>query len=261
MKYSNTVKAVFINRPNRFVANVDISGVTETVHVKNTGRCTGLLVPGCEVILSDEWASGSVSRKTRYDLVAALHPQFGWINIDSQMPNKAVKEWLEKGLCFCSDKTDKTDKDGADCRDIFPGIVGFRPEYVFGDSRLDFLIEREVENAGSGTDCAAKKRQVLMEVKGCTLQIDGIGYFPDAPTTRGAKHLRELAGASDKFDRVVAFVIAMNNVSEVRPMGDIDPVFEQEFYKARAAGVKVLYLMCEVGNDGSAEIKKSIMVE
>ena len=153
MKYNNITRAVFINRPNRFVAEVDIDGHKETVHVKNTGRCKELLIPGCEVWLT---APGTPDRKTKYDLVAVRKDTGILFNIDSQAPNKVVKEWLE---------TQDYDR-----------II---PEYTYGDSRIDFYMERGEE-------------KFLMEVKGCTLEVDGIGYFPDAPTERGIKHIREL---------------------------------------------------------------------
>lgn len=150
MKYRYTIKARFVSRPNRFVAKVELDGQCETVHVKNTGRCKELLLPGAEVILA---ASDNLQRKTKYDLIAVKKETLGWVNIDSQAPNKVVREWLES------------------CPDIFPDMTYIKPEYVFGDSRIDFYIK-----------CG--ERKILMEVKGCTLEIDGVGYFPDAPTER-----------------------------------------------------------------------------
>mgnify|MGYP000787010301 FL=1 len=156
MKYGKIVEGKFIDRPNRFIAHVEIAGKAETVHVKNTGRCRELLLPGAAVRLEQ---SDNPARKTLYDLVAVYKDRIGWINIDSQAPNKVVKEWLE-----------------AQDYDVV------RPEYTYGNSRIDFYLEKG-------------EHKILMEVKGCTLEINGIGYFPDAPTERGVKHLRELAAA------------------------------------------------------------------
>ena len=155
MKYKHIIEGKFIDRPNRFIAHVEIAGKAETVHVKNTGRCRELLLPGAAVQLE---VADNPARKTLYDLVAVYKESLGWVNIDSQAPNKVVREWLEQ-----------------------QGYDAIRPEYSYGDSRLDFYME-------------SNEQKYLMEVKGCTLEIDGIGYFPDAPTIRGVKHLRELIG-------------------------------------------------------------------
>lgn len=211
MKYDNITRAVFLKRPNRFIAEVDIEGQKETVHVKNTGRCKELLIPECEVWLT---APGTSDRKTKYDLVAVRKDNGILFNIDSQAPNKVVKEWLE---------TQNYDK-------IFP-------EYTYGDSRIDFYMERGSE-------------KYLMEVKGCTLEIDGVGYFPDAPTERGVKHLRELARAvKDGYKAMLAFVIQMDGVSEVRANVDTHPEFGTALEEAKAAGVGVLLLKCHVEPD------------
>ncbi|MBR5338128.1 MAG: DNA/RNA nuclease SfsA [Lachnospiraceae bacterium] len=211
MRYENITGAVFIRRPNRFMAEVEIDGRSETVHVKNTGRCRELLIPGCEVWLT---APGTPNRKTKYDLVAVKKDNGILFNIDSQAPNKVVKEWLE----------------GQDYDMVIP-------EYTFGNSRIDFYMER-------GDD------RYLMEVKGCTLEVDGIGYFPDAPTERGVKHLRELAAAAEKgYKAMLAFVIQMDGVSEVRPNIDTHAEFGRALDEARAAGVDVLYLKCHVEPD------------
>ncbi len=211
MKYNNITRAVFLKRPNRFIAEVDIDGHREIVHVKNTGRCKELLIPGCEVWLT---APGTPERKTKYDLVAVRRNTGILFNIDSQAPNKVVKEWL-----------DEQDYDK---------VI---PEYTYGDSRIDFYMERGDE-------------QYLMEVKGCTLEVDGIGYFPDAPTERGVKHLRELAAAvGNGYKAMLAFVIQMDGVSEVRPNIDIHAEFGIAFDEAKAAGVEVLFLKCHVEPD------------
>ncbi|SCZ78983.1 DNA/RNA nuclease SfsA [Pseudobutyrivibrio xylanivorans] len=211
MKYSNIVNAKFISRPNRFIAHVERDGKDVTVHVKNTGRCKELLLPGRTVYLEK---ASNPERKTPYDLVAVDTP-IGIINIDSQAPNAVVKEWLLK-----QDYT----------------VV--QPEYKYGDSRIDFYMEK-------GED------KYLLEVKGCTLIKDGIGYFPDAPTERGVKHLRELAKAVDKgFKTMVAFVIQVEGVTEVRPNVETHPEFGVALQEAKDAGVEVLCLACNVWEDG-----------
>ena len=213
MKYDNITHAIFLNRPNRFIAEVDIDGHNETVHVKNTGRCRELLIPGCEVWLT---APGTPGRKTRYDLIAVRKGSGTIFNIDSQAPNKVVREWLDK--------------------QDFDRIV---PEYTYGDSRIDFYMERK-----SG---GIEPEKYLMEVKGCTLEIDGIGYFPDAPTERGVKHLKELIKAKNAgYRALLAFVIQMDGVTEVRPNIDTHPEFAEIFYKAKATGVEVLNLTSHV---------------
>ncbi|MCR5502018.1 MAG: DNA/RNA nuclease SfsA [Lachnospiraceae bacterium] len=206
MKYDNIICARFINRPNRFIAEVDIDGHTETVHVKNTGRCRELLIPGCEVWLT---APGTPGRKTKYDLVAVRKGTGVLFNIDSQAPNKAVKEWLETRN--------------------FDRVI---PEYTYGDSRIDFYMERG-------------KEKFLMEVKGCTLENGGIGYFPDAPTERGIKHIRELIKAKKAgFHAALAFVIQMDGVTKVRPNTGTHPEFKEAMDDAKKAGVEILFLTC-----------------
>lgn len=211
MKYREIVEGIFIDRPNRFIAHVNIEGVVNTVHVKNTGRCKELLIPKTPVRLE---VSDNPNRKTLYDLVAVYKKNFGWINMDSQAPNKVVKEWLET-------------KD----------YDYIKPEYKYGDSRIDFYMRKG-------------NQEYLMEVKGCTLEIDGIGYFPDAPTTRGIKHLRELIKAKRAgYECAIAFVIQMEGINEVRPNIDTHPEFGVALQEAKEAGVKILYLTCKVGRD------------
>ena len=216
MKYQNTSSAKFLDRPNRFIAHVDINGKTETVHVKNTGRCRELLLPGVEVILA---ASDNPNRKTKYDLISVYKNGIGWINIDSQAPNAVVKEWLESKP------------------DLFKDITLLHPEYTYGSSRVDFYLE-----------CG--ERKIFIEVKGCTLEIDKVGYFPDAPTERGVKHLRELAGAvKDGYECYIAFVIAMNGITQVLPNMETHPEFGVALEEAQKTGVKILYLPCAVKPD------------
>ena len=219
MKYDNITKALFISRPNRFIAEVEINGQRETVHVKNTGRCRELLIPGSEVWLT---ASENPARKTKYDLVAVRKNTGGLFNIDSQAPNKVMREWLEKQ---CFDR--------------------ITPEYTYGGSRIDFYMERGDE-------------RFLTEVKGCTLEIDGIGYFPDAPTERGVKHIRELINAKKHgYNAALAFVVQMDGVREVRPNVDTHAEFGKAVNDARKAGVRILFLTCRVEPD-SLEITDEI---
>ncbi|QFJ54126.1 DNA/RNA nuclease SfsA [Pseudobutyrivibrio xylanivorans] len=207
MKYKEIVEAKFLSRPNRFIAQVEIEGKEITVHVKNTGRCKELLIPGRTVYLEK---ANNPERKTLYDLVAVDTP-IGIINIDSQAPNAVVKEWLMK--------------------QDYDLVI---PEYKHGNSRIDFYMEK-------GED------KYLLEVKGCTLIKDGIGYFPDAPTERGVKHLRELAGATKKgYKAMVAFVIQVNSITEVRPNIETHPEFGVALKEAIDIGVEVLNLPCHV---------------
>ena len=212
MRYANIIRGVFIDRPNRFIAHVEINGRVETVHVKNTGRCRELLLPGADVWLT---VTGAEGRKTKYDLVSVRKGNGILINIDSQAPNAVVREWLD--------------------RQEYDVII---PEYTYGDSRIDFFLERDGE-------------RTLMEVKGCTLEVDGIGYFPDAPTARGVKHLRELSGAAENgYHAVLAFAVQMNGINEVRPNIRTHPEFGEAWQAAVKAGVKVLFLPCRVEPDG-----------
>ena len=211
MKYENIKAGKFIARPNRFIAHVEIDGKPETVHVKNTGRCRELLIPGAGVYLTEP---GTPGRKTRYDLIAVRKENGILFNIDSQAPNKVVREWLDA-----------------------QGFDLVQPEYPYGSSRIDFYMER-------GQD------RYLMEVKGCTLEIGGIGYFPDAPTERGVKHLRELIrAAGEGCKAAVGFVIQTEGVREVRPNTDTHPQFAEALKQARSAGVRILFFPCRVRPD------------
>ena len=208
MIYKNITKAIFIDRPNRFIAHADVNGRVETVHIKNTGRCKELLILGAEVWLT---ASDNPLRKTAYDLVAVRKSNGVLFNIDSQAPNKVAYEWLTK--------------------QNFDRIV---PEHTYGNSRVDFYMER-------------KNERFLMEVKGCTLEVDGIGYFPDAPTERGVKHIRELIKAKEEgYRTILAFVIQMDGVTEVRANVETHPEFGKALEEAKQAGVRVLFLPCHV---------------
>ena len=211
MQYQKTIEARFLSRPNRFIAQVDVNGRMETVHVKNTGRCKELLLPDSRVILSE---TDNPARKTRYDLIAVEKARLGLVNIDSQAPNKVMAEWLAgKGY----------------------DIV--QPEYTYGKSRIDFYMERG-------------EQKYLLEVKGCTLERDGIGYFPDAPTERGVKHIHELIRAKrEGYWCGVAFVIQMSTVKEVCPNVETHPEFGVAWQEAVAAGVRIWFIGCNVTED------------
>jgi sugar fermentation stimulation protein A len=218
MKYDSVVPATFISRPNRFIAHVQLeenkNDKIEIVHVKNTGRCKELLIPGCKVYLEK---SNNPNRKTKFDLIAVEkiypenHEKKLLVNMDSQLPNKVAHEWLKtQGYSF------------------------IKPEFTFGKSRIDFYMEKDEE-------------KFLMEVKGCTLEIDGIGYFPDAPTERGVKHLEELILASQQgYNCKIAFVIQMEGITEVRGNSVTHPEFAKTLEKAKNAGVEILFLCCRV---------------
>lgn len=220
MRYRYTIKAVFIERRNRFTASVLLpDGSAAEAHVKNTGRLTDLLVSGNTVYLEP---ADDPKRKTAYDLIAAEKPGSGLFNIDSQAPNKVTAEWL------------------ADC-----GFDTVHPEYRYGNSRIDFRMKRGQE-------------EFLLEVKGCTLERDGTGYFPDAPTDRGTRHLRELTGVLENgIHAGIAFVLQAENMREVLPNGDVDPAFASAFRDAVSAGVAVFFCPCRVTPD-SLEIASVI---
>lgn len=210
MNYKNMVPGRFLSRPNRFIAHVEIEGTVEIVHVKNTGRCRELLPEGAQV-----WCekSDNPHRKTKYDLICVQKGE-RLINMDSQAPNAAAGEWLRSGG--------------------FGNVEEVRPEVKYGNSRFDFAFRKD------GKTC-------FMEVKGVTLENDGICAFPDAPTTRGAKHLRELAQAAQAgFGAYVLFVIQMADVQSLHPNDATDPVFSEALRQASRAGVQVLALDCDV---------------
>lgn len=223
MRYDNILTAVFSERLNRFEAEVLIDNTTETVHVRNTGRCENLLLRGAEVALEP---SSNPARKTRYSIIAAKHERLGWVNIDSSAPNCAAAEWLA----------------GQELSSV-------KREYTFGRSRIDLYAEY-------------KERKILIEVKGCTLERDGIGYFPDAPTERGVKHLKELAAAVSRgYEAYIAFVIQMNGISEVRPNAEIHAEFAAQYERSLAAGVKPLFLECRVERDALTVISPPVFGE
>lgn len=211
MKYSRITEGRFISRANRFVATVEIDGIPTTVHVKNTGRCRELLVPGATVYLA---VSANPERKTKHDLIA-VDKNGLLINMDSQVPNDVAAEWLPGSGLFS------------------PGAE-IRREVTCGKSRFDFMIRE-----GDKTS--------YLEVKGVTLETDGIARFPDAPTERGAKHLRELTALAEQGSGAyVLFVIQMKGIRELRPNDAMDPAFGTALREASAAGVVIRAVDCIV---------------
>ncbi|MCM1297919.1 MAG: DNA/RNA nuclease SfsA [Muribaculaceae bacterium] len=219
MKYKNIVKGTFINRPNRFIAYVEMEGKIEKVHVKNTGRCRELLVPNAIVYLEK---SDNPNRKTAYDLVAVEKVREGktplLINMDSQAPNYAVEEWLRKG-------------------NIFSKQALIRREHTYKKSRFDFYIEDG-------------EKKAFLEVKGVTLEEDGLALFPDAPTERGVKHIKELAACMDEgYEAYILFVIQMKEMYAFSPNDKTHPDFGKVLREAADKGVHVLAVDCRAGTD------------
>lgn len=230
MRYHNITQGIFLERPNRFIALVEIDGQVVRCHVKNTGRCRELLPAGARVWLEKSDRPG---RKTAYDLVAVYKEGQGndqIINMDSQAPNIAVGEWLRRG-------------------NLFPDMTLLQPECRFGQSRLDFYAEME-----------EGKRKVFLEVKGVTLEENGIARFPDAPTGRGTRHLKELERAvSEGYEAAVLFVIQMRHIQYMEPNGATDPEFAESLRSAAEHGVQVLAYDCVVTED-SMEIHRPVPV-
>ena len=211
MKYKNIVEGRFDSRPNRFIAYVTINGKQEKVHVKNTGRCRELLTEHATVYLEK---SDNQERSTAYDLVAVKKGE-RLINMDSQAPNKAVGEWLLK-------------------RELFPGLKEVRAEKTYGKSRFDFYVETE-------------ERKAFIEVKGVTLEQNGVVLFPDAPSERAVKHVYELIEAVEEgYDAYIVLVIQMKDVNYFMPNAKMQPEFAAALLEARKAGVRILAYDCEV---------------
>ena len=224
MKYENMVPGVFLARPNRFIAHVQLGDDIQTVHVKNTGRCRELLPVGAEV-----WCryDPNPKRKTKYDLITVRKGE-RLINMDSQAPNAAAKEWLLRGG--------------------LGEIENLKAEAFCGDSRFDFSFTKD------GQTC-------YLEVKGVTLENDGVCAFPDAPTERGAKHLRGLAElAQQGYGAYVLFVIQMADVKYLHPNDATDPAFSAALRSAASAGVQVLAMDCAVSED-TMEIRLPVLVK
>lgn len=207
--YERVIPGVFLQRPNRFIARVRTAAGEEICHVKNTGRCRELLLPGAAVTLA---VSSNPDRKTRCDLVAVKKGDL-YINMDSQAPNLAAREALPR---------------------LFPGLTHVKPEAVFGASRLDFYLEQG-------------EKKTFLEVKGVTLEENGAALFPDAPTERGVKHLKELEGCLRAgYGAAVLFVIQMRGVTRFSPNARTHPAFAQALRRAAETGVRVMAYDCIV---------------
>jgi len=224
MKYKNVVEGRFLERPNRFIAKVEIGDSTERVHVKNTGRCRELLLPGAGVFLEK---SHSPKRSTAYDLVAVRKGD-RIINMDSQAPNRAVGEWLREGT-------------------LFPGTKLVQPEKTYGNSRFDFYIETEDD-------------RIFLEVKGVTLEEEGVVRFPDAPSDRAVKHVQELMQARRAgYRAVVLFVVQMEGVRFFTPNRDTHPEFADALCRAAEEGVEVFAYDCHV-TPGAMRVNRPVLV-
>jgi len=226
MRYQKIRKAIFLDRPNRFIAHVLLEGKIQTVHVKNTGRCKELLVPNATVYLEE---SDNPARKTKYDLIAvekivnAQEPLL--INMDSQAPNKVAAEWIRENKTY------------------FPKLTLLKPEYTLGDSRFDFYAEYD--------DDDGLHHKSLIEVKGCTLEKDGVALFPDAPTLRGLKHVRELTALrkSGEYECMVLIIVQIKGCKFFTPNRKTHADFADTLKEAKAAGVKIIAVECEVTPD------------
>lgn len=229
MKYQQIYKGFFLSRPNRFIAMVDIGGKEEKCHVKNTGRCRELLLPGAEVYLEK---NDSGNRKTRYDLVGVKKGNT-LINMDSQAPNKAVQEWLTSGgFCQLFPECGASQKDAGNA-------FCLKPECRYKNSRFDFYMEE----AESGF-------QAFIEVKGVTLEQDGVAEFPDAPTERGIRHIEELADAKKNgYEAFLIFVIQMKGVRLLKPNDRTHKAFGDALRKAKEEGVHILAYDCQITTD------------
>jgi len=224
MIYDNICIGIFLARPNRFITHIKVDGKIEIAHVKNTGRCKELLIPGAKVILHK---SGNPNRSTQYDLITVWKSD-RLVNIDSQAPNKVFLELLQSGQ-------------------YIDGITHIKPEAKYGGSRFDFYVE-------------AGERKIFIEVKGVTLEDDGVVLFPDAPTERGVKHLNELAQCvQDGYEAQVVFVIQMSNVRHFTPNNKMHPAFGEALNAADRTGVKVAALDCVV-TENSMVIGKPVPV-
>ena len=216
MKYTNIHKATFLSRPNRFIVHCLLGGETVIAHVKNTGRCRELLVDNATVYLDEPKGK---TRKTKYDLVAVEkvlpNGEIILINMDSGAPNEAAAEFLRSGK-------------------LYPDATSIRREVTKGNSRFDFCIEEE-------------NKITYLEVKGCTLENEGIASFPDAPTERGVKHIEELISLKEQgFGAAILFVIQMKGITEFRPNDATHKAFGDALRRAKEAGVKIFAYDCVV---------------
>ncbi|HHV63920.1 MAG TPA: DNA/RNA nuclease SfsA [Peptococcaceae bacterium] len=211
MRYEGIKKGIFLERPNRFIAYVEIEGQIEVCHVKNTGRCRELLISGAKVIVQE---SSHPGRKTKYDLIAVWKGE-RLINIDSQAPNVIFREWLSSGL-------------------YFPDLKTVKSEQKYGNSRFDYYLE-------------AGERKIFVEVKGVTLEQEGVALFPDAPTLRGVKHLQELATCMEEgYEAMVIFIIQMKGIRYMAPNDKMHPEFGDTLRELFHKGAQVLAIDCQV---------------
>lgn len=224
--YQNIKEGLFLRRPNRFIAYVEIDGKEEVCHVKNTGRCKELLIPGESKVYVEDHGTDT-KRKTRYSLVQVVKGNT-LINMDSQAPNKAGYQWAEQG-------------------NLYKKVTFLKAEKQYGDSRFDLYIE------GDG-------KKAFVEIKGVTLEKDGVAMFPDAPTERGVKHIRELCRCVEEgYEAYILFVIQMKGITEFRPNIETHPEFRDALIEARGKGVHILAYDCNV-DIGSMEIDKPVSV-
>jgi sugar fermentation stimulation protein A len=225
MKYNQIKEAVFLARPNRFLARIRLDGPEEICHVKNTGRLSELLIPGAKVFVEEH---DNPKRKTKYSLIA-IEKDGILYNIDSQAPNQVAEEWVKAG-------------------GFLPDVTLVKREKTYKKSRFDLYIE-------------AGDRKIFMEVKGVTLNRDGVGCFPDAPTERGKKHVLELCEALEEgYEAVILFVLKFSPAKEFRPNREAQPDFADALIFAREKGVRVMAVYCQVERD-ELQISGSVPVE
>ena len=224
MQYENILQGKFISRPNRFIAHIEINGKVEICHVKNTGRCKELLIPGVIVFVQE---SNNPKRKTKFSLIGVIKEK-RIINMDSQVPNKVVHEWILKG-------------------NLFTDVILIKPETKYNKSRFDFYIE-------------TKNKKAFIEVKGVTLEDQGIVRFPDAPTERGVKHVRELCDCiKEGYEAYIIFVIQMKNVIHFEPNSETHKEFAEALKEAKKQGVHIIAVDCNV-NENSIDIVDYVKV-
>lgn len=230
MKYNNIVKGLFLDRPNRFIAHAKVNGEEVVCHVKNTGRCKELLIPGKTIVYLEDHGTNT-KRKTRYSLISVIKETKNGdilINMDSQAPNKVAKEWLESG-------------------GLGKKITYIKPEKTYLDSRFDIYFEYDDENGN--------KVKAFMEVKGVTLEDNGVVRFPDAPTERGTKHVNELIKAKEEgYESYILFVVQLEDFKYFEANKKTDPKFAEALKNAEDKGVHIIAKSCKVTFD-SLKIK------
>lgn len=241
MNYKKVIEGRFIERPNRFIAIVEINGIMETCHVKNTGRCRELLIKGVTVYLEEH---DNPNRKTKYSVIAVQKDK-RLINMDSQAPNKVVKEWLEKG-------------------NLFPGATLIQAEKKYGNSRFDLYVEtagaEDQYRATESEESNQTRKKIFIEVKGVTLEDGGVARFPDAPTERGLKHIHELIHCMEEgYEAYIIFVIQMKDIIHFEPNDATQPAFRLALKEAEQKGVNILAYDCNVGTN-SLEIRDPVNV-